>query len=177
MALNDDIWIDKQNLIGFADANWAESRIDRKSTSGYLFQFNGGSITQRSNKQDSVAVSTTEAELYSLSESVKEAKWVRDLLLEINLLPEEKIIFYEDNSSTKKIAESGQQSDRTKHIVVRYFILDSIKRGIISWCECSSENQVADINKTDILTFFYKSIQSYHRYNTINYLTLNNFIE
>lgn len=38
MASNDDIWIDKQNLIGFADANWAESRIDRKSTSGYLFQ-------------------------------------------------------------------------------------------------------------------------------------------
>lgn len=148
MASNDDIWIDNKNLIGFADANWAESRIDRKSTSGYLFQFNGGSIIWRSK------------------------------LLEINLLPKEKNIFYEDNSSTKKIAESGQQSDRTKHIVVGYFfILDSIKRGIISWCECSSENQVADINKTDILTFFYKSIQSYHRYNTINYLTLNNIIE
>ncbi|KAK2574753.1 hypothetical protein KPH14_013019, partial [Odynerus spinipes] len=34
-----------RELIGYADANWAEDKIDRKSNSGYLFQYCGASIS------------------------------------------------------------------------------------------------------------------------------------
>ncbi|XP_055309227.1 uncharacterized protein LOC129573075, partial [Sitodiplosis mosellana] len=33
---------EKQELFGYADANYAEDRIDRKSNSGYIFKLNGG---------------------------------------------------------------------------------------------------------------------------------------
>ena len=42
--------------------SWAGDQEDRKSTSGYLFQMAGGPVSWKSRKQDSVALSTAEAE-------------------------------------------------------------------------------------------------------------------
>ena len=48
-------------LIAYTDADYAESRLDRKSTSGYC-QFLGGCLVSwASKKQHSVTLSTTEA--------------------------------------------------------------------------------------------------------------------
>jgi hypothetical protein len=50
------------NLIGYSDADWAGCKIDRNSTSG-IYQFVGRSLVSwASKKQNSVALSTTEAE-------------------------------------------------------------------------------------------------------------------
>ena len=43
--------------IGFSDADWAGDIDDRKSTSGYLFQVGGASISWKSKKQSCVALS------------------------------------------------------------------------------------------------------------------------
>ena len=48
--------------LGYSDADWAGDQEDRKSTSGYLFQMAGGPVSWKSRKQDSVALSTAEAE-------------------------------------------------------------------------------------------------------------------
>ena len=44
---------------------------DRKSTSGYLFQMAGGPVSWKSRKQDSVALSTAEAEYIALSSAAQ----------------------------------------------------------------------------------------------------------
>jgi hypothetical protein len=50
------------DLIGYSDVDWAGCKIDRKSTSGTC-QFLGRSLVSRaSKKQNSVALSTAEAE-------------------------------------------------------------------------------------------------------------------
>jgi hypothetical protein len=52
-------------LIGYSDANWARCKIDRNSTSGTC-QFLGRSLVSwASKKQNSVALSTAEAEYIS----------------------------------------------------------------------------------------------------------------
>ena len=57
--------------MGYSDADWGGDREDRKSTSGYLFQVAGGPVSWRSKKQDSVALSTAEAEYMALSVVLK----------------------------------------------------------------------------------------------------------
>lgn len=58
-----------EGLLGFCDADWAECRDDRKSNSGYLMKYNGGTISWACRKQTCVSLSTAEAEFVALSES------------------------------------------------------------------------------------------------------------
>ena len=64
---------DKRNnnekLIAFSDANWAEDRTDRKSTSGHYCNLNGGTISWFSRKQNIIALSSCEAEYVALAET------------------------------------------------------------------------------------------------------------
>lgn len=57
-------------LYGYSDANWAESKYDRKSNSGHVFLLNGGTVCWSSRKQSLVALSTCEAEFVALSEAI-----------------------------------------------------------------------------------------------------------
>ena len=52
--------------LGYSDADWAG---DQEYTSGYLF---GGPVSWKSRKQDSVALSTAEAEYIGLSSAAQE---------------------------------------------------------------------------------------------------------
>ncbi|XP_055604760.1 uncharacterized protein LOC129752991 [Uranotaenia lowii] len=53
---------DSSGLVGYADADWAECVSDRKSNSGYVFQYCGGTISWACRKQTCVSLSTAEAE-------------------------------------------------------------------------------------------------------------------
>ena len=68
---------------GSADADWAGDIDGRKSTSGYLFQVGGASISWKSKKQSCVALSMAEAEYMSLILAAQEAIWLNRLLAEL----------------------------------------------------------------------------------------------
>ena len=69
----------ESQLEGFSDSDWAGDKDDRKSTSGYLFKLWGGTICWKSRTQSLIALSSTEAEYISLTETTKEATWLREL--------------------------------------------------------------------------------------------------
>jgi len=56
------------NSTVFADADWAGD-VDRKSTSGYLIKLNDCLVSWCTKKQDTVALSSAEAEYVSLANS------------------------------------------------------------------------------------------------------------
>jgi hypothetical protein len=134
---------DNDSVVGYSDASYAEDE-GRKSTTGYVFLLNGA-IAWRSKKQEVVATSSTEAEYISISTVAKEAKWLRVLESEISIISKPMII-YEDNESTKKLAENWIINDRSKHIDVRYhFIRHEIERRNISIMSIATNYQTADI--------------------------------
>lgn len=67
-------------------ANWNTDSIDVKSTSGYVFLLGGASVSWSSNKQTIITINTMEAKLTA---SCTEAKWLRNLLSEILIVPKD----------------------------------------------------------------------------------------
>ena len=59
--------------IGYVDASHASCLDDRKSVTGYVFIFGGAAICWSSKKQQTVALSTAEAEYMALTNGVQQA--------------------------------------------------------------------------------------------------------
>lgn len=120
--------------------------MDRRSFSGYAFKMSGAAVTWRSQKQRTVAMSSTEAEYISLSEAVKEALHLRSLLIEIKLDELTDITIYVDNQGALCLAEDAVFHTRTKHINIRYHCLrDIIKKGHIKLQHLPTSQMSADI--------------------------------
>ena len=111
------------SIVGYSDADWAGDRQDRKSTSGYLFQIAGGPISWRSKKQDTVALSTAEAEYVALSFASQETIWLRRLTSELNSPPDGPTTILEDNQSAIAMARNPQFHGRAKHIDIRHHFI------------------------------------------------------
>ena len=137
---------DSFNFQGFADADWAETRIDRKSNSGYVFLFNGSAVSWCCRKQSCVSLSSTEAEYIALTEACKEVKWFLQLFADLNHPIKDPITIWEDNQSCLKLIDSEKINCRTKHIDIKFhFIRDYAEHKIVRFKYCASEEMVADL--------------------------------
>ena len=72
---------DKELVVkGYTDASFITDPDDYKSQSGFVFILNGGAVSWKSSKQDTVANSTTEAEYLAAGEAAKEGVWMKDFI-------------------------------------------------------------------------------------------------
>ena len=131
---------------GFSDSDWAGDQTDRKSTSGYCFQFSGGVISWRSSKQNCVALSTAEAEYVALAGATQEAIWLSRLLREMRVEINEPIVIFEDNQAAISISNNPTHHPRTKHIDIKYhFVRNAVLNNEITLKYCPTNNMLADI--------------------------------
>ena len=77
---------DELSVKGYTDASYLNDSDDSKSQSGYVFVMNGGAVSWKSSKQDTVASSSTEAEYIAASEAAKEAVWIRNFLIALGVV-------------------------------------------------------------------------------------------
>ncbi|PLW35354.1 hypothetical protein PCASD_15517 [Puccinia coronata f. sp. avenae] len=113
---------------GYSDADWAEDREDRRSTSAYTFRIGDGAISWKSRKQATVSLLSTEAEYKALSDSCKEGIWLRNILTELCLRPREALPLHFDNEGAKALANNPEHHSRTKHIDARYHLFRNALR-------------------------------------------------
>jgi hypothetical protein len=106
----------------------------------------GAAVTWFCKKQGPVALSSTEAEYYALSEATKEAIWIKQMMEELGFVSDNPLTIMEDNQSTIAIALNPINHQRTKHIDTRvHFIRDHVKRKDINIVYCPTGDMVADI--------------------------------
>jgi hypothetical protein len=117
------------DLIGYSDADWAGCKIDRKSTSGTC-QFLGRSLVSwASKKQNSVALSTAEAEYIAAGHCCAQLLWMRQTLRDYGYKLS-KVSLLCDNESAIRMADNPVEHSRTRHIDIRYhFLRDHQQRG------------------------------------------------
>jgi hypothetical protein len=133
-----------EDIIGFADADWGANPDDRKSYTGYIFIFANCSVSWEARKQQTVALSSTEAEYMALSDATKEAIYLRRFLKEV-LDIDKQIQIMNDNQGARSLAQNPIQHSRTKHIDIRHhFIREILQRKEIEIKYIQTGEMVAD---------------------------------
>jgi hypothetical protein len=133
-------------LAGYSDADWAGDIDTRRSTSWYVFQICGSTVSWCSKRQSSVSRSSTEAEYIALSMASQEAVWLSRLLENVGVKQEEPILIYEDNQGAIELSRKPKFHNRTKHIdIAHHFIREKVKDKVIYVKYCETEQMLADI--------------------------------
>ena len=129
----------------YADASYGV-HPDGKSQSGIFISLGRGPVKCQAAKQKIVGKSSTEAELITLSDATSLAAY-QLLFLESIGYPFRPAIMYQDNMSTMRLAENGRSnSDRTKHIKLRYFFIKQyLDSGEFELVHCPTDVMIADI--------------------------------
>lgn len=133
------------DLKGYTDSDYAGCNMDRKTTSGSC-QFLGGKLVCWSTKkQQSVAMSSAEAEYVAAAGCCVNVLWMKSQLSDYGIHYKSVPIFC-DNTSEIVISNNPVLHQRTKHIDIRYhFIRDHIMNGEIELHFIPTEYQLADI--------------------------------
>ena len=144
-----DLWLtfggEEVELQDYSDAH-GMSQEDRHAISRYVFMLHGGAVSWSSKRQDTISLSTTEAEYIALTHAAKEAIWFKNLLSELFGSINHPITLHSDNRSAIALAKDDRFHARTKHIDIRYhFIRYVIEEGKIRLTYCPTENMTADI--------------------------------
>jgi hypothetical protein len=139
-----------EEMVAYADASWASDQDNGRSVTGYVVLVNGTSVSWKSKRQPTVAMSSTEAEYMALFAVVQEVIWMRRLLNQVlfceNGQVQEPTIVYQDNKSTILLANNPSQHSRTKHINTKFhFTRDQVNEGTIKIVYKSTEDMVADV--------------------------------
>jgi hypothetical protein len=132
------------DLLGYSGSDYAGCKVDRKSTTRTC-QFLGRSLVSgRSKKQNSVALSTAEAEHVAVGACCSQLLWMKQTLSDYGC-EFSKIPLLCDNDSAIKLANNPVQHSRAKHIDIRHhFLRDHDAKGDIALRLVSTERQLAN---------------------------------
>jgi len=134
------------SLEGYCDADWAGDLDNRRSTTGYIFMIGGVPVSWKSKRQQTVALSTAEAEYMALSDASREVTWLRRILLNFNCEQVSPTVVFDDNQGCIALAKNPVEHERTKHIDIRYhFIREMVESKVIDVQYIRSEDMLADL--------------------------------
>ena len=123
--------VDGLRLIGFSDSDWAGSLGDRKSTSGYVFQLDhdGPTISWKSKKQETVALSSCEAEYIAGCAAAQEAIYLARVFGDFchsevsSPVVVNPVVLNIDNQGAMGLAKNPVSHNKSKHIEIKYHFL------------------------------------------------------
>ena len=115
-----------------SDSDWGGNIATRRSTGGSVFFLAGGVISASSKGQTSVALSSTEAEYYALTATIRELLWIQQLMRQMGYSSTDILStkVYGDNQGSLALSENPELHQRTKHIDIKHhFIRDHVTSG------------------------------------------------
>ena len=113
---------------GYADAAIQTSEQDSRLQFGFVFVLNGGAVSWKSLKQETIADSTTESEYIVASEGAKEAVWIKNFItgFEVVLSILDPLEIFCDNNEAIAQVKEPQSHQKSKHILRRYHLIREI---------------------------------------------------
>ena len=132
--------------VGYVDSDYANSLDDRRSITGYVNMLAEAPVTWQCKTQQSVALSTLEAEYMALAAEVQETDYQRMVFEELGVPLLKPSVIKEDNKACQLFADHSGSHQRTKHIDVRHhFVRERIQRESIRVDYIPTSDNVADV--------------------------------
>ena len=145
-----DVWYSKDTndvLVGYSNADQARNADDRKSTSGGYFYVGNNLVSWMSKKQNSISLSTAEAEYIAAGSCCTQLLQMQKLLHDYGIC-QEHLTIYCDNTSAINISKNPIQHSQTKHIEIRHhFIRELVEDGTLTLWFIHTDDQ-----KTNFIT-------------------------
>ena len=139
--------------VGCSDADWASDAVDRKSISGHSFYFQGSLVSLSAVKQNSIALSSTEAKYYAMTHAFKEGLWLHTFLEVLKFPVPHPFAILSDNQAACSLSTSPAISACSKHIDIHHhFIRNHVINGYFSTIWIPTSDMPADIF-TKLLSF------------------------
>lgn len=136
------------DIVVYTDSDYASDPVSRRSVSGYIIYVHGVPICWKSKAQQSVTLSSTEAEWVALSEAIKEVIFLINLLGSMRIIVQLPVIVRVDNVGAIFMSENLTTTSRTKHIDIRSkYVREYVEDGVIKIIFVKSED-----NDSDLLT-------------------------
>ena len=130
-------------------------------------------ISWQSKLQDTVAKSSMESELISVSILSREVVWLRRLLCELGYKQSEPTLIFEDNSACIRASKNPEFHRRTKHIDIDHFMVrDFVQKGKVTLKYLPSESNLADLLTKALPNKRFNMLNDYLHGKTINWKQL-----
>jgi hypothetical protein len=121
---------------------------DGKGHFGIFITFGSAPISQKSMKEKTVALSSTEAEVIAVVESITYVIWLKHFLWELGFEIDSPMPIYQDNISAIMLYNGGGVFKRSKHMLIKTnYIKDILANNIAVF-----KHMRTDIHPADMLT-------------------------
>jgi len=134
----------KKGLTGAVDADNGGCRVTRRSTTGWVFIWNGGAISWTSKRQPTVSSSTAESEYVAAAAATREALWLRKLMADLGE-PTPPVPIAADNQASLSLIANPEGTGRAKHIdVAHHLVQERTAMGAVRFFYQPGAEKVAD---------------------------------
>ena len=134
------------SILCFTDSDYAGDEVSRRSVSGYIISVHGVPVQWRSKSQQSVTLSSTEAEWIALSEAVKDIMFLKYLCESMGIRVQLPITVRVDNMGAVFMSKNVTTTTRTKHVDIRTkFVREYVQDGVIMIVFVRTEDNDSDI--------------------------------
>ena len=134
-----------EGLHGYTDSSLGDQTDDRHSTSGYVFLLADGAISWSSQKQKTVAQSSTEAEYMAMADAANQAAWYYSFLEELGYTMDDPIPVHGDNKGAIDLALNPVTGRRSKHIEIKHHATrEYVERSTIRLVRTPMADMLAD---------------------------------
>lgn len=135
----------KMKITAYCDSSFADC-TGSKSTFGYYIFLNESPISWCSKTLPLVTMTTCESEYVTMSITLKEMIYLKQLLLELKQELDIKMQIWCDNESAVNLTKSRVISQRSKHIRLAYhFIREHVNHGDLEVSHVGTDQMIADI--------------------------------
>ena len=147
-----EVYVDA-SFAGDWSSAWSEEPTSVLSRTGYLIKYGNCPIIWCSKLQSEIALSTTESEYIALSQSLRDALPLVELLKELQVViprvensPIIHCSVFEDNMGCIDLVKTPRMRPRTKHIALKYHhFREYVKKKTVTVHHIDTKEQVADI--------------------------------
>ena len=117
--------LDRLEIIGYIDSDFAGCQDSKLSTSGYVYMLAGGAISWRNAKQTLIVSSTMVAEFIACYEAYNHGICLRNFVTRLHVVDgiERPLKIFCDNKSAVLYSNNNRSSTKSKHIDIKFLVV------------------------------------------------------